>query len=938
MSTFKHSKTCNRFIRSAFHTKLFHLLLLSLVALLTACGGGGGGGGSTGGGGGGGDTTPSFTITSPATDPAYTNLIAIDLAGTCYDGHNLELSGGGISIAMTTTCASAAFSFTGAAVSSAGTGENILFLKDTTDTSITPLTLKVWVDVVPPSSVTVVSPIASPVIASDANLPIWGSCEENATVKITEVGQTTVLDSATCSGGTYSLSVAQPGAGPDFFFEITQTDRAGNSSLPYSQDWTVSIFPPSIPIITGPSNPHYVGTTPGTVNISFSCTDTLTVSLVDADTGANGGLPWTTTCSGGTGSIAVTSLPTENTYSYTVYQSTGGFDSSSAVFLLVVDGTPPAAPVLTNPSTATYTSQSPLIVNGACEDGALVEIIDTGGSTTLDSATCTGSTFSFSVTGTDAVTYNLEVIQTDRANNASTAATLDWTVNAAAVPAPTLISHGNTILTNTDSITLLGGCVTGYTVFLDDGVNYQTAGDGKPVERFTCVGSSYTHTLNLANRVAVEGAQAYIIYQEDPVPTASPEITVTWTRDVTAPVFTAGDFVMLSADPNPTKEAKFTFATADITDIYECKFTGETVFSPCTSPKSIFDLANGAYTLQVQAKDLAGNYTLIPEIPWDQQSFSAVGLYHLDDTAVAISDTVTFAATSTINTTADWITSFGVGAGSLIDITGATDPGNNGAFTVASATFNTVTVNETTLVGEAGAAVTGSAYNSDLASYGLDSSSYSGGLDSPLTDPGGTTPVLGNFGTARKFDGAASVMETPSNATHGSLGSVMTLEAWVRVDETLASGDKRVIMSNTDRASLAGWELLLEAKGKPASPNITLFFPVTLSDGTLGALRSAKLNTLNLNTYHHIVLVWNKGTATFFVDGVLFGQRVIGIAGQATIAASTEPIRLGAVTNSGTLVGSDFFNGVIDEVRISQVVRYTADFSATPITIPFAAD
>jgi hypothetical protein len=84
-----------------------------------------------------------------------------------------------------------------------------------------------------------------------------------------------------------------------------------------------------------------------------------------------------------------------------------------------------------------------------------------------------------------------------------------------------------------------------------------------------------------------------------------------------------------------------------------------------------------------------------------------------------------------------------------------------------------------------------------------------------------------------------------------------------------------------------------------------------------------------LNAWHHIAVTRDASNATrIFIDGVLRGT----MTGTAAPTSSTGAFTIG---EAGDAL-AEYFPGLVDEVRISNVVRYTATF--TPSTAPFATD
>lgn len=85
--------------------------------------------------------------------------------------------------------------------------------------------------------------------------------------------------------------------------------------------------------------------------------------------------------------------------------------------------------------------------------------------------------------------------------------------------------------------------------------------------------------------------------------------------------------------------------------------------------------------------------------------------------------------------------------------------------------------------------------------------------------------------------------------------------------------------------------------------------------------------SISTNTWSHIALVRSGSTISVYVDGTALGttetnSSAIGNTGQLTIGADTS--------------GANTFSGYIDEVRISNISRYTGTF--TPATTQFNSD
>ena len=83
-----------------------------------------------------------------------------------------------------------------------------------------------------------------------------------------------------------------------------------------------------------------------------------------------------------------------------------------------------------------------------------------------------------------------------------------------------------------------------------------------------------------------------------------------------------------------------------------------------------------------------------------------------------------------------------------------------------------------------------------------------------------------------------------------------------------------------------------------------------------------------MTDFVHVAATWNRGTVTFYFEGLRKNSRTIGTAGLSLIVDNDGTLFLGSADGSGNLL-----DGVIDEVRISQDVIYTSDYTVP--TVPF---
>ena len=167
-------------------------------------------------------------------------------------------------------------------------------------------------------------------------------------------------------------------------------------------------------------------------------------------------------------------------------------------------------------------------------------------------------------------------------------------------------------------------------------------------------------------------------------------------------------------------------------------------------------------------------------------------------------------------------------------------------------------------------------------------------------------------GSSALFDGFADYLEIKSNLPALSFGTGdFTFEGWFRFANTTAdmalytgatsNGDLdiRRVDDNTVRIGRVNtaWDLISSATG------------------------------ITSNTWHHIAVVRQSTTLTIYVDGVSKGSTSNSI--NYTVASQ---IRIGSFSSGGGLS----YNGYMDEMRVSNIARYTAAF--TPSTTAFTQD
>ena len=448
-------------------------------------------------------TTP--TITTPPTNPVYTNTNGMLLSGTCVAGYSVQASG---DLAASTTCnASGRFSML---VSALVDGSYEVQIKQKkSNGAFSAASTVIWVrDTVAPGNVTIDAPSGNPVVNSLSTLVLTGTCETDALVSLTG----DLSSQAPCMAGAYSLTVSSSTDG-DFLLRIKQTDIAGNHSSEVSRTWTRITTVPTAPLITSP-NLNPVVTNQNSLVITGTCTTGNTVLFSGSSTG-------TANCNSGT-FTAMAAATTDGTRTYSFYQKTpAGLISPASSVTWERDTLSPSPIVVSGPGTSPYTSSGDeVILTGSCESGATVSL--TGA--LARSTTCSGGGFSFQISAASdgARTYQLK--QTDIAQNVSNSISWIWIRDTATPEPPTLGSPlQNPYYSNQDSITISGTYTEGHTV--------RAEGDSGIEASSPCLQGAYSMSIARSQ----DGSYSFMLYQKSPVSIDSGSVSFEWIRDTIAP-------------------------------------------------------------------------------------------------------------------------------------------------------------------------------------------------------------------------------------------------------------------------------------------------------------------------------------------------------------------------------------------------------------------
>jgi len=174
-----------------------------------------------------------------------------------------------------------------------------------------------------------------------------------------------------------------------------------------------------------------------------------------------------------------------------------------------------------------------------------------------------------------------------------------------------------------------------------------------------------------------------------------------------------------------------------------------------------------------------------------------------------------------------------------------------------------------------------------------------------------------------KFGGSSAYFDKADDKIDvnfsGDVTGVKTVECWLYPTSLASNG---IFLGNRNSSTYSGvWYMRLDTDG-------SVLFSVR-EGGTEYGVRSA-VSTVTLNTWHHVAAVVDGSTVAIYIDGNLESSRTdLPTSYEATMGLTKWYI--GARGDLGV-----DYRGYIDEIRFSDSVRYTANF--TPATEPFEND
>lgn len=617
------------------------------------------------------DVVPgAVVLTSPTPNPHITSGNSLTIAGSCEGGNAVELTG---SASDTTTCAGQAFSFEVTSGVDGTFGYTVRQVGAVNGFPSEPVTVTWTRDTATPNTPTITQPSTNPYASGDSEFVLSGDCEPGATVMLT--GATTA--STTCAvDGTFAFSLDSTVDGT-FEYAIQQQDDALNTSGTLGFQWTRDTNIAASPTIDAPgTSPFYSASTP--LFISGTCTTGYTVFLQGSSTQSQ-------TCVGSEYEF-IDAKSVDGIYPYSVYQQNPNNLSESTVATLTwhLDRVAPDEVTVTSPPSNPYFSGDDTItVAGACEVGATVDV---SGSETL-TLPCTTGSYSFPVTRLSNATYNFNIVQTDKAGNASLNYLFQWVRDATIPATPVLQSPAaSPFYSSASSLTLSGTCQTGFRVDLT----------GSSTQNMICANSAFSFSVPGAS----DATRTYAIKQTNTLTQlVSSETSMTWVRDATAPALVV--ITQPSTNPYTSGDTLFALNGTCETNTTVALSGAQASSQSCANGTFTFNLSksvDGTYNYTLIQTDRANNVSGSRSFQWVRNTaipptpvLSSPSPNPLTSNATTINVAGSCAGTNTVNISGSHIASTTCNAGSFsFAVTKSTDGTYNFSVTQTSSVNGSV--------------------------------------------------------------------------------------------------------------------------------------------------------------------------------------------------------------------------------------------------------
>jgi hypothetical protein len=185
---------------------------------------------------------------------------------------------------------------------------------------------------------------------------------------------------------------------------------------------------------------------------------------------------------------------------------------------------------------------------------------------------------------------------------------------------------------------------------------------------------------------------------------------------------------------------------------------------------------------------------------------------------------------------------------------------------------------------------------------------YAGGRLLATEEPTPTSPASGSYSLS--LNGTSAYAQVNSSTSLNITGA-LTVEAWIKYN---SNGTYQEVIAKEcyGTAGCGGYALQITNTGKL---RFILYQGGTAYVAVVGA------TTVSTGVWHHVAGVFDGTSARrVYLDGVQDGSAA---SAGSTPASGTAPLQIGRLSSSALY----YFNGLVDEVRVSDSPLYSANFT-----------
>lgn len=179
--------------------------------------------------------------------------------------------------------------------------------------------------------------------------------------------------------------------------------------------------------------------------------------------------------------------------------------------------------------------------------------------------------------------------------------------------------------------------------------------------------------------------------------------------------------------------------------------------------------------------------------------------------------------------------------------------------------------------------------------------------------------VTGIVGSAQSFDGITDYIKMKDNPSLDT-NSEFTISGWIKIPTTRKMGNNFLFGKWQDAADYRSEGMWFWSNGGGFDkPTLGTSYDGTWSD----AYKLEGSTSLTANVWHYVTGVYNGSNMIIYLNGTQNGTK----AGPASIAIKDSDFMIGAYLGldvSNNLAYINYYKGVIDEVRLSDVARSSA--------------